>query len=151
MRTITVERRIEATPDRVFDLIADHAGYDRFRGIRGSELLTEGDPPPNGVGAMRRILIGPLRFDEEITAYEPPTRLDYMIKRINAPFEHQGGSIRLVAVQEGTRAEWRSTFRIPIPVRGGAVERALAPVFARGFGRVLEDVGRMLAGSGSSS
>jgi hypothetical protein len=59
MRTLTVIRSIPAPPERVFDLISDHAGYVRFRGIRRSELLREGRPPPNGVGAIRRVLIGP--------------------------------------------------------------------------------------------
>ena len=79
MRTVSAERRIDAPPERVFDLITDHAGYGRFRGIRGAELLSEGDPPPNGVGGMRRVLVGPFRFDEEITVYERPSRMDYLI------------------------------------------------------------------------
>jgi Polyketide cyclase / dehydrase and lipid transport len=57
MRTVHVTRTIPAPPEAVFDLLADHANYDRFRGIRRSELLREGDPAPNGVGAMRRVRI----------------------------------------------------------------------------------------------
>ena len=45
MRSLTVTRRIEAPPEGVFDLLADHAHYERFRGINGSELLREGEPP----------------------------------------------------------------------------------------------------------
>ena len=145
MRTIRVERTIAAPPERVFEVITDHAQYDRFRGIRGSELLSEGDPAPNGLGAIRRILIGPLRFEEEITAYESQKRMDYLIVRINAPFEHQGGSMRLTAADGGTKVEWTSTFRIPLPLIGGIQERIFAAVFRRGFRRVLEDVERLLS------
>jgi uncharacterized protein YndB with AHSA1/START domain len=33
MRTLTVTRTIAARPEAVFELISDHAGYKRFRGI----------------------------------------------------------------------------------------------------------------------
>jgi uncharacterized protein YndB with AHSA1/START domain len=147
MRTVRVERRIPAPAERVFELIADHANYDRFRAITGSELVSEGDPPPNGVGAMRRIRVGPIRFEEEITAYEPSSRLDYLIVRLNLPFDHRGGTMRLSEEEGGTRVEWISTFRIPIPVVGGLQERIWALILTRGFRRVLEDVERMAAAS----
>ena len=148
MRTVTVRRKIAAPPERVFDLIADHAAYKRFRGIRGSELLSEGDPPPNGVGAMRRVLIGPFRFEEEIEVYDRPSRMDYRIVRMNAPFDHKGGSIRLTEDDGETRAEWTSTFRVPVRVIGGLEERIWALVVARGFRRLLEDVDRLVTGHG---
>jgi uncharacterized protein YndB with AHSA1/START domain len=39
MRTVHVTRIIPAPPESVFDLLADHANYDRFRPIGGSDLL----------------------------------------------------------------------------------------------------------------
>jgi uncharacterized protein YndB with AHSA1/START domain len=144
MRTVHVTRTIPAPAEPIFDLLADHARYDRFRGIRGSELLSEGEPPPNGVGAMRGVLIGPLRFDEEIKGYERPTKLDYLIVRINSPYEHEGGHIRLSEDGGSTTVEWRSEFRVPVPVIGPAMELAWFVALRRGFRRVLEDVERML-------
>ncbi len=145
MRTAQVTRSIRARPEEVFDLLADHANYDRFRGINGSELLREGDPPPNGLGALRRVKVRPLTFEEEITAYERPSRLDYRIVRLNVPFRHRGGSITLTGEDDATRVEWRSTFTVPTPVVGGLQELVWQPVLARGFRRVLEDVERMLS------
>jgi hypothetical protein len=55
MRSVHVTRTIPAPPDEVFDRLADHANYDRFRAIHGSELIREGDPAPNCLGALRRI------------------------------------------------------------------------------------------------
>ncbi|MFL5907322.1 MAG: SRPBCC family protein [Solirubrobacterales bacterium] len=146
MRTVRVQRGIEAQPEAVFDLITDHAHYDRFRGIHASELLREGDPPPNGLGATRRVVSRPFRFEEEITAFERPTRMDYLITKINAPLEHQGASIRLLEDRGRTIVEWTSGFRVPTPVVGGLMERAWSLALARGFRRVLEDVERMLTG-----
>ena len=146
MPTVEVTRTIEAPPEAVFDRLADHANYDRFRGIRRSELVKEGEPAPNGVGALRRIWAGPLRFDEEITAYERPSRLDYLIVRLNVPFEHDGGQIRISEEDGGTRVDWTTTFRIPTPVIRGVEERIWVPILRRGFRRMLEDIERSLAG-----
>jgi uncharacterized protein YndB with AHSA1/START domain len=145
MRSVHVTRTIPAPAEKVFDLLADHANYDRFRAINGSKLLREGDPAPNGVGALREIKVRPLTFEEEITAYERPTRLDYLIVKLNVPFQHDGGSITLSPDGDATHVDWRSTFSVPTPVIGGAQEVVWQPVLARGFRRVLEDVERMLA------
>jgi uncharacterized protein YndB with AHSA1/START domain len=145
MRTIHVTRNIPAAPEAVFDLLADHANYDRFRAINDSELLREGDPAPNGIGALRRIKVRPFTFDEEITAYERPSRLDYLIVKLNVPFQHHGGSITLAPEGEATTVDWRSSFTVPTPVVGGLQEHVWQPVLTRGFRRVLEDVERMTA------
>jgi uncharacterized protein YndB with AHSA1/START domain len=146
MRTVRVERTIQGPPEPIFDRLADHANYERFRGISGSELVKEGKPPPNGLGAVRRIAVGPLRFEEEITAFERPTSLDYLITKLNTPFDHRGGSIRLTQEGSSTRVEWSSGFRVPIPLLGRVAELAWWPVLRRGFGRVLEDVDRGVNG-----
>jgi uncharacterized protein YndB with AHSA1/START domain len=145
MRTVHVTRTIPGPPEPIFDLLADHANYDRFRGIHGSGLLREGDPPPNGVGALREIKVRPLSFEEEITAYERPSRLDYLIVKLNVPFEHQGGSIRLSAEGGLTLVDWRSTYGVPTPLVGGVQERIWHPILTRGFRRVLEDVERLVS------
>jgi len=144
MRTVHVTRTIPSPAEGVFDLLSDHAHYDRFRGISGSELVRDGEPAPNGVGALRRIKVTPLSFDEEITVYERPSRLDYRIVKLNVPFEHHGGTITLTAEGEGTHVDWRSSFTVPTPLIGGVQERIWQPVLTRGFRRVLEDVERML-------
>jgi uncharacterized protein YndB with AHSA1/START domain len=144
MRSLHVTRTIPAPLEPVFDLLADHAHYDRFRPIHASELVREGDPPPNGVGALRRIKVRPLVFEEEITAYERPTRLDYLIVKLNVPFEHHGGSVTLTPDGGATRVDWRSSFTVPVPVIGPAIELPWFLTLRRGFDRVLEDVERMV-------
>ena len=144
MRSVHVTRTIPAPAEEVFDLLADHGNYDRFRPINGSKLLREGKPVPNGVGALREIKVRPLTFEEEITAYERPTRLDYLIVKLNVPFEHHGGSIRLTQEDGGTHVDWRSSFTVPTPLIRAPEELVWQPVLARGFRRVLEDVERML-------
>jgi uncharacterized protein YndB with AHSA1/START domain len=143
MRTVRVERTLDAPIEAAFDLLTDHAAYKEFPGISDSELLKEGATDRNGVGAVRRVIIRPLKFVEEITAFERPTLMSYLITGINVPLDHEGGTIELTEAGDGTQAVWTSTFRVPIPVIGGAVERAFwSPALSRGFGRVLYDIGR---------
>jgi uncharacterized protein YndB with AHSA1/START domain len=138
-RQIHVEKRLDAPPEAVFEILADHGRYDRFDGIRRAEVVKPGDPAPNGLGAVRRIWIGPLRFQEEITAYEPPARLDYLIVDLRGvPFRHEGGSIRLSPSGGGTDVLWTSSFEIPIPLVGSALDWAFKQRLERGFRQVLE-------------
>lgn len=138
-RSIRVERRLEAPPDAVFEVLSDHARYDRFDGVRRSELVIPGDPDPNGLGAVRQIWIGPLRFEEEVIAFEPPRRFDYLIRDVRTlPFRHAGGSIRLEPDGAGAHAVWTSSFEIPIPLVGGVIDRIFSLRLERGFGAMLE-------------
>jgi uncharacterized protein YndB with AHSA1/START domain len=138
-RSIRVTRRIEAPPEAVFDVLADHARYDRFDGIRRSELVETGVPAPNGLGAVRWVWLGPFRFEEEVTAFEPPVRLDYLIRDVRGlPFKHEGGSIRLTPTETGTDADWTSSYEIPIPVIGSTLDWIFTRELKRGFGHVLE-------------
>jgi uncharacterized protein YndB with AHSA1/START domain len=140
MPIITAERTIRAPIGEVFDILTDHANYKDFPGIRDSELVREGDTDRDGVGALRPVFFGPIRFEEEITAYERPARMDYLIVGINVPFEHRGGSMRFEDTGDGTRVVWTSTFRMPLPVVGGLAGAVAAPAARSGFARVLRHV-----------
>ena len=89
------------------------------------------------------LAVRPLRFEEEITAFERPTRMDYVIRKVNLPIEHEGGTIELSPAGAGTRVLWRSTFHVNIPVAGGAVGWLLAAALRRGFIRLLDDIDRL--------
>lgn len=147
-RSIRVEKHLDAPPKALFEILADHGNYDRFDGIRRAEVLTPGDPAPNGLGAVRRIWIGPLRFEEEITAYEPPARLDYLIVDLRGvPFRHEGGSIRMTPNGDSTDAVWTSSFEIPLPLIGSALDGAFKLTLERGFAATLERSAELAAES----
>lgn len=104
MKTILVQRTIDAPIERVFEVLSDHAGYSGLPGIKDARLLKEGRPKPNGVGALRRIDLGAIWFEEETTVFERPTRMDYRMTRSRPPIEHAGGSIHWRKPQQGP---WR--------------------------------------------
>jgi uncharacterized protein YndB with AHSA1/START domain len=147
VQTIRATRTIGAPIEEVFDLFADHASYDRFPGLRSSELVAEGEPKPNGLGALRRIAAPPVRFLEEITRFERPTRIDYLIREINLPLRHEGGTMSFERTGAGTRVEWRSTFEVGPPVIGPILGRSAGPLIRRGFDRILADADRRLTSS----
>ena len=69
----------------------------------------------------------------------PRRRFDYLIRQVKTlPLRHEGGSIRLEPDGTGTNAVWTSSFEIPIPVIGGAMDRIFKRQLERGFARVLE-------------
>ncbi len=143
MATIDLDKTLAAPIDEVFELLSDHAAYTQFRGIRKAALQREGASERNGVGAMRALAFGPIRFEEEITAFERPTRMDYVIRKVNLPLDHDGGTIALSEAGSGTRVRWRSTFSVTLPVVGGALGAILAAIFRRGFIRLLDDIDRL--------
>jgi len=151
-RSIRVTRRLHAPPEDVFAVLADHAGYDRFDGVRRAELVKHGEPEPNGLGAVRWVWLGPLRFEEQVTAFEPPHRFDYLIRDVRGlPFRHAGGSVRLSGDGNRTEAIWTSSFEIPIPLLGRAMDRVFAQRLAIGFARTLERSAELAAGRTGSA
>ncbi len=144
MARIDLDKTVAGPIDEVFEALSDHAGYTRFRGFSTAELVREGTEERNGVGALRRLVVRPLRFEEEITGFERPTRMDYLIRKVNLPFRHDGGTITLSETATGTRVLWRSTFTVPVPVIGPALGALLAAGIRRGFVRLLDDIERLV-------
>lgn len=145
MQTVTVTRTIKAPIDKVFELLSDHANYKSFGGLKDSRLTREGKTEKNGVGALRLIDAGPLWFEEEITVFERPTRMDYVIRRSRPPIDHQGGSVRLKETAAGTEVVWTSTLRFKIPLIGNLLTKLAAPQLGKSFGGMLKSVERKLA------
>ncbi len=143
MARIELDKTLTAPIDEAFELLSDHASYTRFRGFSRAELIREGAEEQNGVGALRRLVAGPLRFTEEITAFERPTRMGYLIREVNLPLDHDGGMITLVPDGAGTRVHWTSVFTMPVPVVGGATAAGLAVALRQGFIRLLDDIDRL--------
>ena len=81
MFNIHVERIIDKDIHVVFDLLTDVDGYSKFRGVKAAKILEPGDTEKFGLGALRHIDSGGIQFDERITCFERPSRLDYKIER----------------------------------------------------------------------
>jgi uncharacterized protein YndB with AHSA1/START domain len=113
--SFTLEKTVAAPPSTVFDVLADHRGYSAISPIRSSTLEREGDPPPNGVGAIRvlKTLGPPLR--EEILEFVPGERLVYRLLS-GAPLRDHVGTVTLTERTDGTHVSYRIDTKPKIPV-----------------------------------
>lgn len=94
MASFTLTSRINAPIDVVFDVLTDHRGYTHFTPLRKVKLEQEGDPAPDGVGAIRALhAIGP-PIREQVTEYVKPTRFAYRMLS-GAPVRDHVGVVEL--------------------------------------------------------
>lgn len=120
MTSFRIDRFIAAPPEIVFDLFTDHRRYAEMTSLRRSELEREGDPAPNGVGAIRVLSsVGP-PIREEVIAYERPGRFSYTVLS-GLPVRDHVGTIELTPEGEGTRMAYVVRTTATVPVVGGLV------------------------------
>jgi uncharacterized protein YndB with AHSA1/START domain len=120
MASFTFVRRIAAPPQTVFDVLTEHHLYAAITPMRKSILEREGEPPPNGVGAIRVLTsVGP-PLREEVIAYLPPSRFSYKLLS-GAPVRDHVGTVELSAEGEGTKMVYAVRTIPTLPLVGGAV------------------------------
>lgn len=141
MARIEVGHTFSADPATVFARVSDHARFIAGRGL-ACRVVLAGAPDPNGLGAVREVESGSLRFRETVTAFDPPVGYRYRIESLywgplRLPFEHRGGSITLSAVEGGTRVTWISEFTLRVPVIGARLGGLMARQGRAGFESLL--------------
>jgi len=118
--SFTYVREVAAPPEVVWDVLTDHRAYADFTAMRASELEREGEPAPNGVGAIRvlRAVGPPLR--EETIVYEAPERFSYKLLS-GAPVRDYVGTVKLAPSGSGTEITYAVRTIPTLPVGGFAV------------------------------
>jgi len=133
--SFTLVREIKAQPEVVFDVLTDHRRYAEMTPLRRSELEREGDPAPNGVGAIRALTaVGP-PLREEVVAYERPGRFSYKVLS-GAPIRDHLGTAVLAAEGTGTRLTYSVRMMPTVPLGG----RLVVAVVKRGIEQLLNGV-----------
>jgi len=122
--SFTLMREVDAPPEVVFDVLTDHRRYAEMTRLRKSELEREGDPAPNGVGAIRALIaVGP-PIREEVVAYERPSRFSYKVLS-GLPVRDHLGTVSLEPSDDGTRVTYALKAVPTVPFAGGVVMLAL--------------------------
>lgn len=124
-------RTVQATPDQVFAVLADHEAWPEwFDQITSVDVLG----PAEGVGARRRVHIGSTSVDEEFLAWEPGRRFSFTVTQASRPgIRSLNEDIRLVPVgDDSTTVAYTMALD---PVGPG---RLLAPVLNRVVGKALD-------------
>jgi uncharacterized protein YndB with AHSA1/START domain len=105
-----VRAHSSASPEQVFDLLADATTWRHWAGplVLRSWWEREGDPPPGGVGAIRRLGAPGASSREQIVAYERPRHLGYVwLTRLVRDYR---ADVRLEPDGTGTRIVWGGSF-----------------------------------------
>ncbi|MFD7834455.1 SRPBCC family protein [Streptomyces sp. NPDC059761] len=131
MNTFEVRRTADAPPETVFGVFTDHRRYAALLTvIRSSVLEREGDPAPNGVGAVRKLHMPGVTVREQVTAYERPGRYSYQLVS-GLPLRHFSATVTFNPVQhQRTEVVYSVTLepRLSVlkPVIGKAAKKAIA-------------------------
>jgi len=107
--SVRAEARSPASPDVVWPLLAQARRWSEWSTVRRADLEREGDPAPDGVGAVRRFRTGPVTTREEVVEFEPPRRLVYTMLS-GLPVRGYRATVELHPDGGGTRIAWASTF-----------------------------------------
>ncbi|HET7573875.1 MAG TPA: SRPBCC family protein [Solirubrobacterales bacterium] len=137
MATFTLERQVAAPPEIVFDVLTDHRGYSRITPLRRAELEREGEPAPNGVGAVRVLGLAGPPMREEVLAYERPRRFSYTLLS-GLPVRDHVGTVELTPADGGTKVVYAVRSTPTLPLLGAAVMLAVR----QGVGTLLSGVAK---------
>lgn len=132
MASFRYVRQVAAPPEVVFDVLTDHRRYTEITPLRKAELEREGEPAPNGLGAIRVLsaLPGP-PMREEIIGYERPSRFSYKILS-GLPVRDHVGTVELSAKDGGTELIYAVKTTPTIPLSG--------PVFMAILKKAIRDL-----------
>lgn len=134
MASFTYVRQVAAPPEVVFDVLTDHRRYTEITPLRRAELEREGEPAPNGLGAIRVLgaVPGP-PMREEVIAYEPPFRFAYKILS-GLPVRDHVGTVEMQPAGGGTEITYavKTTPTIPLsrPVFMAILKKAIRDLIA---------------------
>ncbi len=145
MASFTYERQVAAPPEIVFDVLTDHRRYPEITPLRRAELEREGDPAPNGLGAIRVLsaLPGP-PMREEVIAYDRPRRFSYTVLS-GLPFRDHVGTVELSPSDGGTRVVYAIRTTPTLPVGGFAAIAVLKQAIKQLLGGVTKESERRAA------
>jgi len=120
MASFTFTREVAAPAETVFAVLTDHARYAEITPLRRSELEREGDPAPNGVGAIRKLTaVGP-PLREEVIAYQAPSRFSYTLLS-GVPVRDHVGTVELTPEDGRTRMVYAVRTQPTVPLIGPVV------------------------------
>jgi uncharacterized protein YndB with AHSA1/START domain len=135
-RQIDVTANTNADAETVFGLLADGSTWPNWAPIDSFELERPGDPPPEGVGAIRVFKRGRVTGRDEIVELVPGRRLGY-VSISGLAIKDYRASVDLAETSDGTAVHWRASFFPKIPGTG--------PILQRGIGRFLQQCADGLA------
>ncbi|HKO38717.1 MAG TPA: SRPBCC family protein [Solirubrobacterales bacterium] len=131
MASFRYVRQVAAPPEIVFDVLTDHRRYNEITLLRKAELEREGEPEPNGLGAIRVLTVAGPPMREEVIAYEPPYRFAYKILS-GLPVRDHVGTVEMQPADGGTEITYAVKTTPTLPLGG--------PVFMLFLKKAIRDL-----------
>jgi hypothetical protein len=123
-RHIQVTKHSAAAPEDVFALLVDGNTWPHWSPIESFELERAGDPPPEGVGAIRVFRRGKTIGRDEIVEIVPARRFGY-VSLSGLPVRDYRAHIDLEPDDDGTTIRWQASFAPKVVGTGWLLERGL--------------------------
>jgi hypothetical protein len=98
-----------APREAVWSVLADGRRWSEWGPWQKAELEQEGTPPPDGVGAIRRLTRRPVVNRERVTVFDPPERFGYEVIS-GMGLRNYRAEVRLSESDGGTGIHWHSEF-----------------------------------------
>jgi uncharacterized protein YndB with AHSA1/START domain len=124
-------RVMPGPPERVFAVLQDLDSWPKwFVDFKRAEKTTAG---PLGLGATRRVWVGPLSLEERFVAWDPGKRFSFTMLDMNLPLlASMLEDWQLTPVEGGTRVDYRVRFDV------SALLRPFSKLLLRRFGPMFE-------------
>ena len=144
MASFRYVRHVAAPPEIVFEVLTDHRRYPEITPVRKAELEREGEPEPNGLGAIRVLTVAGPPMREEVIAYDPPHRFSYKLLS-GLPFRDHVGTVELTPLDQGTQVIYAVHTTPTLPVGGFVAMAGLKQAIKQLLGGVAKESERRAA------
>ena len=124
MAEIRIQARAAAPVHTVWSVLAAQSGMGAWTPVRKVAVEREGDPPPDGIGAIRVLSRPPFTIREQITDVHAPVRLAYRMLS-GLPVRDYTGETTLSDRDGATDIVWRVTMTSRFPGMVLAVRRVI--------------------------
>lgn len=124
MAEIRIKARAAAPLQTVWSVLATQAAMGAWAPIRKVALEREGDPPPDGIGAIRVLSRPPFTIREQITDVDAPVRLAYRMLS-GLPVHDYTGETTLSDRDGATDIIWKVTMTARVPGSAFMVRRVI--------------------------
>ncbi len=118
METLTVKVYVHYPAEKAFETLVNFEHFTDYKWIAEAKLLRPGEEERYGVGSLNMIRFIGVTFITEVTAFKPPWRVEYLIKKCTFPMRQELGRIDLIPRGDGTEIHWITRFEIPTPIIG---------------------------------
>lgn len=120
--------------EQLWDIYTDHAGWKNWTFMSTTYLDKEGTDHKNGVGAVRVFGNANAKAYEEVTLFEPHSRMEYRVTKGGLPFKNHLGIVQFSNNASSTGNDsssiyWSCTFDPKIPGTGWLMRRITQYVF----------------------